>query len=246
MSRTSTSYLSQTEELRIASIAAATPPVDGGRGVKSKIIKKNINPFRYCKKEFEKSDLNIANLECVISDQSNREKPFSELLRVPAGFVNILRDNNIHVVNVANNHALDHGIVAFNEMIDVLNNNGIRTFGYSLNKYFQDKPLVINIKRTKLGFIGYNLANLSDISDYPTAIEPVKKRSNILYIGRMIKEKGIFEVLKIANLLKEFKFVFVGEFSDTKQEREFKAKLQFLNNVEWIGPVYDNKKVDYI
>lgn len=135
---------------------------DYKKGVKSKIIKKNINPFRYCKKEFEKSDLNIANLECVISDQSNREKPFSELLRVPAGFVNILRDNNIHVVNLANNHALDHGIVAFNEMIDVLNNNGIRTFGYSLNKYFQDKPSVINIKRTKLGFIGYNLANLSD------------------------------------------------------------------------------------
>lgn len=132
------------------------------RGVKSKIIKKSINPFQYCKEEFEKSDLNIANLECVISDQSNREKPFSEFLRVPADSVNILRDNNVHVVNLANNHALDHGILALNEMIDVSNNNGIKTFGYSVNKYLQDKPLVINIKSAKLGFIGYNLANLSD------------------------------------------------------------------------------------
>jgi len=132
------------------------------RGVKSSILKKKINPFEYCINEFEKSDLNIANLECVLSNFSNREMPFSELLRIPTCFVEILKKNKINVLNLANNHTLDHGIEAFNEMYNILNDHGIKTFGISINDFFQTKPLIVKIKGTNIGFFGYNLSNISD------------------------------------------------------------------------------------
>jgi len=146
------------------------------RGIKSKIIEKGINPFKYCRKEFENSDLNIANLECVVSDYSNKQKPFSEFLRVPADFVYILKNNYINIVNLANNHFLDHGKYAFKQMIDVLNSNDIRTFGYSFNNFFQKQCMVIIEKNIKLGFLGYNLSNLP----YSEVLDISKKINNIV------------------------------------------------------------------
>lgn len=144
-------------------------------------------------------------------------------------------------------------IAHFHAKPDVLNNRKyISKQLIILSQLYVDKLIVLTEKcKRNLIENGWKrnifvIPNFIDISNYPTVIKPVKKRLNILYVGRMTKEKGIFEVLKIANLLKEFKFVFVGGFSDTKQEREFKAKLQFFNNVEWIGAVYDDKKIDYI
>jgi gamma-polyglutamate biosynthesis protein CapA len=144
------------------------------RGVKSKIIGENINPFEHCKNDFEESDLNIANLECVIADQSNKERPFSDLLRVPNCFVNILKNNHIHLVNLANNHTLDHGELAFGEMVRTMNDFGIKTFGYAPGKLFQKQPLVISIRNVKAGFLGYNLANLDD-SELKNQIDAIIK-----------------------------------------------------------------------
>jgi len=144
------------------------------RGVKSSIVKKEINPFEYCIDEFEKSDLNIANLECVLSNFSNREKPFSEFLRIPTCFVEIFKKNKINVLNLANNHTLDHGIKAFNEMYNILNNHGIKTFGFSINEFFQKKALIVTIKGMNIGFLGYNLSNISDDELYKRIFKIIK------------------------------------------------------------------------
>ena len=78
-----------------------------------------------------------------MSDFSNKERPFSELMRVPSRYVNILKNNHLDIVNLANNHTLDHGQSAFKQMIDVLNNNGIKSFGYSIDNSYQKECLII-------------------------------------------------------------------------------------------------------
>ena len=144
------------------------------RGVSSKINKSKVNPFENCNKVLETSDLNIANLECVISDHSEKSKPFSDFLRVPSSFSTILKDNDIHIVNLANNHSLDHGSTAFKDMVNLLNNNGIETFGYSVDLLFQENPIIITIKNFKIGFIGYNIANLPE-TKLSSIIEKINK-----------------------------------------------------------------------
>lgn len=122
-------------------------------GVKSKILK-NINPFEFCSKDFTEADLNVINLECVLSDTSDREKPFSEFLRAPENFANLLKANRIHIANLANNHTLDHGQNAYEKTVKILNSNGISTFGHNRNEW-QEKPLIKKIKGISIGFLGY-------------------------------------------------------------------------------------------
>jgi len=159
------------------------------KGVKSKIVEEKMNPFKFCRKEFANSDLNIANLECVISNHSDRQKPFSEFLRLPAQFAYILKNNYINIVNLANNHFLDHGRVAAKQMIEVLTAKGIKTFGYSFNNLFQKRSLIIIIRNIKLGFLGYNISNLpySKVIDISKEIDIIitkeKKKVDLLILS---------------------------------------------------------------
>ena len=130
------------------------------RGVKNCVQTGNINPFEHCKHDLEISDFNIANLECVIANKSSKNMPFSEFMRVPKNFINILKNSNIHAVNLANNHTLDHGNIAFEEMVKILNEYGIKTFGYSKKYFFQKNLCICTVKNIKIGILGYNLANL--------------------------------------------------------------------------------------
>ncbi len=131
------------------------------RGVRNRVAR-GVNPFEHCRGVFAQSDLNVINLECTVSDSTNRLSPFSELFRIPSRYVALLQENNIHVANLANNHTRDHGSGALRDMIKVLESAGIKTFGVSENSMFQMEPLVIQKKGISLGFLGYNLANMSE------------------------------------------------------------------------------------
>ena len=53
----------------------------------------------------ERGDLNVINLECVLSDRSQLHKPFANILISPERYLRFLVDNRINVVTTANNHA---------------------------------------------------------------------------------------------------------------------------------------------
>ena len=90
------------------------------------------------------------------------------------------------------------------------------------------------------------LPNFIDAAKYPAEILPVKEREYIVYLGRMDKRKGIFKVLEVARAIPEEKFLFVGPFEDVETERAFQAKASPFPNVKWMGPVYDDKKIDVL
>lgn len=147
------------------------------RGVKSK-IKKGIDPFEHIKNILFKSDLVIGNLECVLSDNSCLPKPYSLTLRADPEYAKLLFENNIKLVNLANNHIKDHGDKATISTINALNEYKIQHFGQSINYDFQTTPKILHLKNTKLGFLGYNLANktydeLNELKD--KIIENIKK-----------------------------------------------------------------------
>lgn len=131
-------------------------------GLKTTLEKRGVDPFEHVKPILKKADLNVINLECVFSDSSIRSKPFSGILISPEKFIRYLVDNNINIVNTANNHALDHGRDAFKSSIDILDDHGIKVIGYSRNGFFQEEPVVFEIEGKRIGFLGYNISNFPD------------------------------------------------------------------------------------
>jgi len=80
----------------------------------------------------------------------------------------------------------------------------------------------------------------------PGVISRVAERSQFLYIGRMDREKGIFEILEAAAVLSEEAFVFVGNFADPEQESRFAKALAETPNARWLGPMYGDEKYEII
>lgn len=88
----------------------------------------------------------------------------------------------------------------------------------------------------------YVVPNFINADRLPTDFRPARERSQLLYIGRLSREKGIFEILEVAGRLPDEKFVFVGGFDDDRTKTEFTRELQKTGNAEWLGPIYTDEK----
>lgn len=65
--------------------------------------------------------------------------------------------------------------------------------------------------------------------------KPEKKRLNVLYVGRLEKEKGVLDLLTLSKEFKDVTFTFVG---NGKMKNLVKGE-----NVEYLGEIWDRKKL---
>lgn len=133
------------------------------RGVRSMIERKDIDPFVLCRGELMENDLNVANLECLLTDKSNRKGFFRDILRAPSEFVTLLAKAPFHVVSIANNHALDHGRDALSDCVLRLSSAGIQVVGFEAGSLLQRNPVVVSVRGFKIGFWSFNLANVKSV-----------------------------------------------------------------------------------
>jgi len=145
------------------------------RGVAGKILKAGVNPFSLVKSQLMAADLNVCNLECVLSVTSERTVPFNNMMRAPKNFVKVVRENNIQVVNLANNHTLDHGLPAYQEMKSALHEAGIATIEDAF-RFSDEKPVIIEKKGFSLGFIGYYIEETITPVEYDAVIENMHRQ----------------------------------------------------------------------
>ena len=129
------------------------------RGVRT-MVDRGVDPFEFCRHELSDSDLCVGNLECVITDISNKQGLFRDILRAPHRFVEVLKLSGITAVNMANNHAFDHGPEALWDTLRALEAHGICAFGGTPDEPFQNRPVIREVNGAKIGLLGYNLANL--------------------------------------------------------------------------------------
>ncbi|MEN8007117.1 MAG: CapA family protein [Candidatus Krumholzibacteriota bacterium] len=144
-----------------------------GRGLIATVDREGVDPFEFVRPVLEEGDLNVINLEAVLSDGSTHKKPFSQILIAPERYLRFLTDNRVNVVTTANNHALDHGAEALDRSVDLLESSGIAVMGYRRGRYFQTEPTVVEVKGRKVGFLGYNISNFPD-EDKRLVIDRVK------------------------------------------------------------------------
>lgn len=159
------------------------------RGLRTLVEKDNIDPFEHVRPILDEADLNVINLECVFSDSSILQKPFSEILISPEAFIRFLADNGINVVTTANNHALDHGKGAFDRSLSILESKGIAVMGYGPSGFFQEQPLVVEVGGKRVGFLGYNISNFPEqdrrrvVDRIKTVVTSTRRSLDILVVS---------------------------------------------------------------
>jgi poly-gamma-glutamate capsule biosynthesis protein CapA/YwtB (metallophosphatase superfamily) len=113
--------------------------------------------FRYCRDIFSEGDVVFGHLEFTLSDRGTRmlvrhrphplsPKSISALTEKGAGF---------HVMSFAANAAMDYGMEAFLDTLDILKKNNITLVGAGMNIMEARKPAIVERKGTRIGFLAY-------------------------------------------------------------------------------------------
>jgi poly-gamma-glutamate capsule biosynthesis protein CapA/YwtB (metallophosphatase superfamily) len=103
------------------------------------------------------ADCRICNLECVISDRGEPWSAYPKAFhfRSAAKNVAVLRAAQMNAVSLANNHVLDYGHEALEEMLEILSRDGIAWSGAGRNFAEASKVATIDIGGAKLGFLAF-------------------------------------------------------------------------------------------
>ncbi|MFA5383508.1 MAG: CapA family protein [Eubacteriales bacterium] len=103
---------------------------------------------------FKDSDLSMLNLENPITARGIKvPKKFN--FRMCPDYVKILQDGGVDIVNLANNHTGDYGAQGIEDTLRYLDDAGIKHVGAGPDRADARKPVVIECKGIKFGFLGY-------------------------------------------------------------------------------------------
>ena len=111
---------------------------------------------------FEEDDLTIVNMEGTLTEETTRvDKQFA--FKGDPKYVKILTSSSVEAANVANNHSHDYGEKSFQDTVQTLEENGIKTFGY-------DDVAVLEVKGIRVGMFG-----IYELDDHLERIPQVKQ-----------------------------------------------------------------------
>ena len=101
----------------------------------------------------KKSDLNVANLECSITDVKDNEADKTFTFALPSKYVKAFKEIGINLFTLANNHILDYGEDAMINTIKVLDENKISHIGAGKNIKEAKRIHIEEISGKRYGFI---------------------------------------------------------------------------------------------
>jgi len=141
----------------VGDIMLGDHPVCIGHGIRSTLGNDNVaSLLGDFVSEFKKADMVFGNLETVLSDVGLTESNIKSFeLRGEPRRASELRDAGFNCLSVANNHALQHGEEAFNNTVNLLNDNNIKPIGLSRAHKFNVQVFELNGMR--IAFLGFSI-----------------------------------------------------------------------------------------
>jgi poly-gamma-glutamate synthesis protein (capsule biosynthesis protein) len=104
------------------------------------------------------ADINFGNLECTLSEAGLRPRDYHSMqMRGAPRYLEDLGAAGFTVVNVANNHALQHGEEAFLDSARMLRERGIAICGMRGDDHRHAAPVRIECNGLRVAFLGYSL-----------------------------------------------------------------------------------------
>ena len=103
-------------------------------------------------------DIVFGNLETVLSDRGLVRNDWrSSQLRGDPAYASVLRDAGFTIVSVANNHAAQHGLAAFEDSLQALRGVGITPCGVRGTGPWASTPVSLELRGMRIGVMGYCL-----------------------------------------------------------------------------------------
>lgn len=101
------------------------------------------------------SDYAICNLECPATDSENKILKTGPSLKAEVKDIKLLREAGFNAVSIGNNHILDYGEQGVIDTLNIAADNGVSVFGGGVNIVEAQKPLIVQIKEKKIGFMAF-------------------------------------------------------------------------------------------
>lgn len=101
------------------------------------------------------ADLLVGNLECVISDLGEPVEPKAYTFRAPPLAAEALALAGFDVLDLGNNHALDYGYVAAQDMQVLLEEYGMVGVGLAANEAAVRAPTLVERNGVRMAFLAY-------------------------------------------------------------------------------------------
>jgi poly-gamma-glutamate synthesis protein (capsule biosynthesis protein) len=142
-----------------------------GRTVHTRMLRYGdfAHPMRLVAPRLSNADLTIADLECSMSDRTEKpDDPFTFLFTTDAAAVEGLVLAGLDGVSLANNHSMNFGQIGLEDTIATLQAHGIKAFGGGMNLSEARKPGIFEVKGVKFFFLGYDGITAEDYGAGPT------------------------------------------------------------------------------
>ena len=125
-------------------------PFCPGFGIRSTLER---SPFEEVSSLLKRGDIVFGNLETCLSNHGLDNKQLISLeMRGKPEFVSFLREGGFNVLNMANNHTMQHGMTAFLETVKRLKKTGIHVVGLCNQAV---NPVIVQCKGRTVGFLGF-------------------------------------------------------------------------------------------
>lgn len=139
---------------------------------------KHSDVFENVRTVFNEADFVVGNLEAPLTTHNfNQTEPESVVLRGSPKHAASLRNAGFRILQVANNHTVQHGTKGFQETLDALSNFGITAVGLN-----QQESQVITIGEETVGFLA-----ASDVPDNTDKKQSSYQRLDEEFVARVIE-----------------------------------------------------------
>jgi poly-gamma-glutamate synthesis protein (capsule biosynthesis protein) len=123
-------------------------------------------PLREANEFLQNADLILGNFEGLLSAKVTEENGSTLTFCGLPDFAHALLRSGFNVLNVANNHSLEHGLEIFIESVDLLQSAGIHVCGLrSRTGKFYSEPVIFETKGRRIGILGYNWVGVDNFKE---------------------------------------------------------------------------------
>jgi poly-gamma-glutamate synthesis protein (capsule biosynthesis protein) len=137
---------------------------------------------------FQNVDFAVGNLEASICRHGlNSSDPESAVLRVKPQHSKQLKQANFQLLQIANNHTVQHGEDAFAESIAELKKIGVQAVGHN-----GQQPALVEINNIRLGFLA-----ASDVPDNSNKEQQLYQRMDDAFLDRVTSSVGTVDHLVV-------------------------------------------------
>jgi poly-gamma-glutamate capsule biosynthesis protein CapA/YwtB (metallophosphatase superfamily) len=137
------------------------------------------------------ADWRLCNLECVISDRGTPWSAYPKAFHFRSDAKNIaaLAAARMNAVSLANNHVLDYGYDALNEMLEILDKAGIVHSGAGLNHKEASRLATSEVSGQRLGLLAF--------TDNEPDWEATADRPGVFYVPTDLTDSRTTRLLEI-------------------------------------------------